>query len=66
MKDDSGAYAVFAEQGSSGSQMTAAEVMDVIATRIGPNPNENFGHDQDSAHKSGCVARKTYKRLLEC
>ena len=30
-KDDSGACAVFAEQGSSASQMTAAEVMDVIA-----------------------------------
>ena len=31
VKDDSGAYAVFAEQGSSASQMTAAKVMDVIA-----------------------------------
>ena len=31
-KDDSGARAVFAEQGSSASQMTAAKVMDVIAT----------------------------------
>ena len=31
VKDDSGAYAVFSEQGSSASQMTAAEVMDVIA-----------------------------------
>ena len=31
MKDDSGAYAVFTEQGSSASQMTAAKVMDVIA-----------------------------------
>ena len=31
MKDDSGAYAVFTEQGSSGSQITAAKVMDVIA-----------------------------------
>ena len=30
VKDDSGAYAVFTEQGSSASQMTAAEVMDVI------------------------------------
>ena len=29
--DDSGAHAVFAEQGSSASQMTAAKVMDVIA-----------------------------------
>ena len=29
--DDSGSYAVFTEQGSSASQMTAAKVMDVIA-----------------------------------
>ena len=31
MTDDSGAYAVFTGQGSSASQVTAAEVMDVIA-----------------------------------
>ena len=31
VKDDSGPYAVFTEQSSSGSQVTAAEVMDVIA-----------------------------------
>ena len=31
VKDDSGAYAVFTDQGSSASQMTAAKVMDVIA-----------------------------------
>ena len=30
MKDDSGWYAVFTEQGSSVSQMTAAEVMDIL------------------------------------
>ena len=30
-KDDSGAFAVFTEQGSSASQMTAAKVMDVMA-----------------------------------
>ena len=29
VKDDSGAYAVFTEQGSSASQMTAAKVIDV-------------------------------------
>ena len=29
--DDSGAYAVFTEQGSSASQMTAAKVMDIIS-----------------------------------
>ena len=31
VKDDSGACAVFTEQGSSASQMTAAKVMDVMA-----------------------------------
>ena len=31
VKDDAGDYAVFTEQGSSASQMTAAEVMDVVA-----------------------------------
>ena len=31
MKDDSGTYAVFTEQGSSASQTTAAKVMDDIA-----------------------------------
>ena len=31
MKDVSGSYAVFTEQGSSASQMTAAKVMDIIS-----------------------------------
>ena len=31
MKDDSGSYVVFTEQGSSASQMTAAKAMDVIS-----------------------------------
>ena len=31
VKDDSGSYAVFTEQGSSASQMTAAAVMDIIS-----------------------------------
>ena len=31
VKDDSGAYAVFTEEGSSASQMIAAKVIDVIA-----------------------------------
>ena len=31
MKDDSGPCAVFTEQGSSASQMTAAKVMDIIS-----------------------------------
>ena len=31
VKDDSGSYAVFTEQGSSASEMTAAKVMDIIS-----------------------------------
>ena len=31
VKDDSESYAVFTEQGSSASQMTAAKVMDIIS-----------------------------------
>ena len=41
VKDDSGSYAVFTEQGSSASQMTAAKVMDVMA-RLGLFPEERF------------------------
>ena len=31
VKDDSGSYAVFIEQGSSASQMTAAKIMDILS-----------------------------------
>ena len=31
VKDNSGSYAVFTEQGSSASQMTAGEIMDIIS-----------------------------------
>ena len=37
VKDDSGSYAVFTEQGSSASQMTAAKVMDIISRLPGCN-----------------------------
>ena len=35
VKDDSGSYAIFTEQGSSTSQMTAAKVMDIISSLPG-------------------------------
>ena len=35
MKDDSGSHAVFTEQASSASQMTATKVMDVLARQPG-------------------------------
>ena len=33
--DDSGVYAVFTEQGSSGSQLTSVKLMDVVARFLG-------------------------------
>ena len=52
LKDNSGSYAVFTEQGSSASQMTAAKIMDIISRlpglrwtssrrSIGLHPSEN-------------------------
>ena len=35
VKDDSGSYAVFTEQGSSASRMTAAKIMDIISRLLG-------------------------------
>ena len=35
MKDDSGSYEVFTEQGSSASQVTAAKFMDIISRQPG-------------------------------
>ena len=35
MKDDSGSYTVFTEQGSSASQMTAAKVMAIVSSLPG-------------------------------
>ena len=37
VKDDSGSYAVFTEQGSSASRMTAAKIMDIISRLPGCN-----------------------------
>ena len=41
VKDDSGSYAVFTEQGSSASQMTAAKVMDIISRLPGKFKKED-------------------------
>ena len=35
LKDDSGSYAVFTEQRSSASQLTAAKIMDIISRLLG-------------------------------
>ena len=50
VKDDSGTYAVFAEQGSSASQMTAAKVMDVIARQ----PDCDGQAAEDPGKNGGC------------
>ena len=53
MKDDSGGYAVFTEQGSSASQMTAAKVMDVIA-RLPDCDGQAADAIPDSGKNGGC------------
>ena len=51
-EDDSGAYAVFTEQGSSASQLTAAKEMEVFATlpgvggTISLHPGEDGGRSK--------------------
>ena len=40
VKDDSGSYAVFTEEGSSASQMTAAKIMDIISRLPGCDGQE--------------------------
>ena len=47
VKDDSEPYAVFTEQGSSASQMTAPKIMDVVARLPG---GEGQAADAVSAH----------------
>ena len=50
VKDDSGAYAVFTEQGSSASQMTAAKVMD-ITRRQRPTEKEDRERQDEREEK---------------
>ena len=51
VKDDSGSYAVFTEQGSSASQMTVAKVMDIISRLPGCS-----GHVNSTLHTSHFLA----------
>ena len=53
VEDDSGSYAVFTEQGSSASQMTAAKVMDVVA-RLQGCAGQSSGRSISSHPKSEC------------
>ena len=60
VKDDSGSYAVFNEQGSSASQMTAAKVMDIVSRLPGCD-----GHAADAIFAFTQVKMKDARKLLK-
>ena len=60
VKDDSGSYAVFTEQGSSASQMTAAKVMDMISRQPGCS-----GQAADAVSACTQVKMKDAPKLLK-
>ena len=60
VKDDSGSYAVFTEQGSSASQMTAGKVMDVLSR---PPGCAGQAADAGSAHTQ--IKTKDAPKLLK-
>ena len=60
VKDDSGSYAVFTEQGSSASQMTAAKVMDIISRLPGCD-----GQAADAVSAETQVKKEDAPKLLK-
>ena len=60
VKDDSGSYAVFTEQGSSASQMTATKVMDIISGLPGC-----AGHAADAVSAFSQVNMEDAPKLLK-
>ena len=60
MKDDSGSYAAFTEQGSSASQITAAEIMDIISRLSGC-----AGHAADAVSVCAQVKMEDVHKLLK-
>ena len=58
VKDDSGSYAVFTEQGSSASQMTAAKIMDIISRLP--------GCDGQAADAVSAYTQEKWKMLPNC
>ena len=60
VKDDSGSYAVFTEQGSSASQMTAAKIMDIISRLPGCD-----GQAADAVSASTQVKMEDAHKLLK-
>ena len=57
VKDDSGSYAVFTEQGSSASHITAAKVMDIISRLPGC-----AGQEADAVSATPRSKWKLYRR----
>ena len=53
VKDDSGSNAVFTEQGSSASHMTAAKVPDLVSSLPGCAMPSNPVHEISSRHSGG-------------
>ena len=60
MKDDTGSYAVYTEQGSSASQMTEARVMDIISRLSGC-----AGHAADAVFAFTQVEMEDAPKLLK-
>ena len=60
VEDDSGSYAVFTEQGSSASQMTAAKIMDIISRLTGCD-----GHEADAVSAGTQVKMEDAHKLLK-
>ena len=60
VKDNSGSYAVFTEQGSSASQMTAAKIMDIITRLPGCD-----GQAADAVSAETQVKREDAPELLK-
>ena len=60
VKDDSGSYAVFTEQGSSASQMTAAKIMDIISRLPGCD-----GQAADAVSSFSLVKMEDAHKLLK-
>ena len=60
VKDDSGSYAVFTEQGSSASQMTAAKIMDIISRLPGCD-----GHAADAVSAFSKVKMEDAHKLFK-
>ena len=69
VKDDSGAYAMFTEQGSSASQMTASKVMDVIpkitsfCNKKKPNATSTYTHIKKTLQGCEKIPRFKYPNM---